>query len=403
MPAIAEKMNTPLFAFVQTSSIVLPAKGHGWYSGFGTMFPSATIIKRWRPLLFRMKKITAFFWFCSGADTNLLQKCPTESGKYTGIGATIFFTGLFAALAAGYALFTVFDNVWAASVLGLLWGLMIFNLDRYIVSSMRKAGRTSRELLSASPRIVLAVIISIVIAKPLELKIFEKEIAPELVIMEQQNYAKQERELRGRFDPSRDSLKAGIEMLKREVALKAAQRDALVRSAQEEADGTGGSKRRNLGPIYKVKKADADAASREFELLRQNNERLINARERNLQQNDSLETRALASLDRGKMDGPAARMEALSRLTRQSDAIFWANWFIILLFIAMETAPVFVKLISDKGPYDNLLKIEEHGFSVQETEKVADTNAAAKQRMSGLPDHERTFASDKLDTALKEL
>jgi hypothetical protein len=103
------------------------------------------------------------------------------------------------------------------------------------------------------------------------------------------------------------------------------------------------------------------------------------------------------------MDGPAARMEALSRLTKQSDAIFWANWFIILLFIAMETAPVFVKLISDKGPYDNLLKIEEHGFSVQETEKVADANAAAKQRMAGLPDHERNFASDKLDTALKEL
>src|SRR6187549_34343 len=125
-----------------------------------------------------MKKITNFFLICSGVDSSLLKKCPSETSKYAGMGATIFFTGVFAALAAGYALYTVFDNVAIASVFGLLWGLMIFNLDRYIVSSMRKEGNFNRELLTASPRIVLAIIISIVIAKPLELKIFEKEIAP---------------------------------------------------------------------------------------------------------------------------------------------------------------------------------------------------------------------------------
>src|SRR5687768_13185186 len=212
-----------------------------------------------------MQKITLFFWHCSGADLELLKKCPTESSKYVGIGATIFFTGLFAALSGGYALFTVFDSFIAAIVFGLVWGLMIFNLDRYIVSSMRKEGKFGREFVLATPRILLAILISIVIAKPLELKVFDKEIQPELIVMEQEAYARQEAQLRTRFTPTIDSLKSVVQFLKTEITLKAGKRDELRRLAQEEADGTGGSRRRNLGPIYKVKKADADAA--ELELL----------------------------------------------------------------------------------------------------------------------------------------
>jgi hypothetical protein len=94
-------------------------------------------------------------------------------------------------------------------------------------------------------------------------------------------------------------------------------------------------------------------------------------------------------------------MEALSRISDQSNAIFWANWFIILLFIAIEIAPVLVKLISTRGPYDNLLRMEEHGYKVQETETLARLNAEAKGRTVSLPDHEKTYVSDRLDTSLK--
>src|SRR5688572_1281492 len=187
-----------------------------------------------------MQKVISFFRFCSGADTDLLKKCPSETAKYTGIGATVFFTGVFAFLSASYALYTVFDNVLSAIIFGIVWGLMIFNLDRYIVSSMRKEGKTGKELMAASPRIILAIIISIVIAKPLELKIFEKEIGPELVIMEQEVYARQEAKLKSRYQFTQDSLKAERSSLRAAIAAKAKGRDELVRLAQEEADGTGG-------------------------------------------------------------------------------------------------------------------------------------------------------------------
>jgi hypothetical protein len=347
-----------------------------------------------------MSKITLFFLFASGADLSILAKCPTEQSKYEGIGAAIFFTGIFAALAAGYALFTVFDSILAATILGLVWGLMIFNLDRYIVSSMRKEGRFWREFVTASPRLVLAIAISIVIAKPLELKIFEKEINPELVVMEQQAYARQEVEIRERFEPSVLALRLEADRLKREIEEKAAHRDALVRIAQQEADGTGGSLRKNLGPIYKLKKADADKAALEFQELTQRNGQRMDNVNKQLAFQDSLQQAEIASLVRSKRDGPAARLEALSRLTAQSPPIWWANLFIILLFIIIESAPVLVKLISRSGPYDALLHTIEHEFLVQETERIAVATSETKRRTTGLGEAEQAFITQKLDAEL---
>jgi FtsH-binding integral membrane protein len=61
-----------------------------------------------------------------------------EQTKFIGIGATVFFTAVMAFIASSYALFTVFDNPYIAMGFGLVWGLLIFNLDRFIVSTIRK-------------------------------------------------------------------------------------------------------------------------------------------------------------------------------------------------------------------------------------------------------------------------
>lgn len=348
-----------------------------------------------------MQKLISFFWFCSGADTSILKKCPSETAKYTGIGATVFFTGVFAFLSASYALYTVFDNLFSSVLFGIVWGLMIFNLDRFIVSSMRKEGRPGREFTMALPRLALAILISIVIARPLELKIFEKEIEPELIVMEQEKYEEQETQLMSRFLPYQDSLRFQNDALKNEIVQKAVRRDELARIAQEEADGTGGSRRRNLGPIYKVKKADADRAERELADLRAQNEQRITTLEALLAGNIRNMNTELHALERSPRNGPAARMEALDRITNDSPAILWAHWFILLLFIAVETAPVFVKLIAPKGPYDNLLRITEHAFIVEETETTARANAESKKRSEDLPQHEQTFIGNRLDAELR--
>lgn len=129
----------------------------------------------------------SFFITCSGADTDILDNCSAgERTKYAGIGATVFFTALMAFFAASYALYTVFDSYLIATAFSFVWGgLLIFNLDRYIVSTLKKSDKKMNEIWQATPRIILAVIIAVVISKPLELKIFEKEI--DQVLLEEKN------------------------------------------------------------------------------------------------------------------------------------------------------------------------------------------------------------------------
>ena len=127
-----------------------------------------------------------FFIICSGADRTILETSSNgEQNKYAGIGATVFFTAVMALVASSYALYTVFDNLFVAIGFGILWALLIFNLDRFIVSTIKKRDKFMPELLQALPRLALAVIIAIVISKPLELKLFEKEINQ--VLLEQKN------------------------------------------------------------------------------------------------------------------------------------------------------------------------------------------------------------------------
>jgi hypothetical protein len=311
-----------------------------------------------------MKSVADFFIFCSGADYNLLKRTPTDRNKYMGIGATVFFTGVLAFISSGYAIYTVFESYIAAIFFGLIWGLMIFNLDRYIVSSMKARGSFGRDFMTAFPRLLLAVLLAIVIAKPLELKIFDSEIQAELISMEQEKFKEQEDKLKYRFTDQIESNKNQIENLKAEIKIKSDIRDQTGLIAIQEADGTGGSMQRNLGPIYRAKKAEADKAQSELDALMSLNLPLI---EQKITENGDLEKQIQAeitALERTKMNGFAARLDALGRLAENSRSIFIASIFITLLFIAIETSPIFVKLISPRSPYDYKLHKHEHVFEM---------------------------------------
>ncbi len=348
-----------------------------------------------------MDRLTYFFWICSGAHLETLRKCPSESAKYAGIGATIFFTGVFAAIAAGYALYTVFDNVFWALAFGLVWGLMIFNLDRYIVSSMRKEGSGWKQFITAVPRLILALLISLVIAKPLEMKIFEEEISEELLVMHQENKKEQEAIIEERYASERLRIQGNIDRLQEETAEKAALRDELARIAREEADGTGGTMRRSAGPIYRIKKADADRADEEYLDVKSRNDSLIRIERESLAAVEAAVLSDRSGMTAETADGPAARMEALSRLTSESEAIWMANIFVIFLFLAVETAPIFVKLISARGPYDNEIRVVEYPYQTNRAVQLARTTSESRKAIGDLSEFDRDHTNEKLDALLK--
>ena len=153
---------------------------------------------------------TTLFIICSGADKGIIEDCPTEWNKYTGIGATIFFTAVLASLSGGYAIHFAFESIWVSAVFGLLWGLVIFNLDRNIVLSMKKEEIPTKEEIEkqtddnkkrflkskkrrlkynafnmALPRIIIALIIAFTVSKPIELRLFEGRIGKQLAITQE--------------------------------------------------------------------------------------------------------------------------------------------------------------------------------------------------------------------------
>ena len=132
-----------------------------------------------------MNQIGKFFLLCSGANLKIIDSLdeeyrPTAVTTFIGIGGAVFFTACMAVLSASFAIRTFVDNIYIILGIGLFWGFLIFNLDRYIVSSMRKRDEKWEELLIALPRVLVALLFAVVISKPLELAIFENGIKTQL-------------------------------------------------------------------------------------------------------------------------------------------------------------------------------------------------------------------------------
>ncbi|MEJ1221115.1 DUF4407 domain-containing protein [Sediminicola sp. 1XM1-17] len=325
-----------------------------------------------------------FFIRCSGADASILSTCsPGEQNKYAGIGATVFFTAVMAFIAGSYALYTVFDNYYSAIFFGLIWGLLIFNLDRYIVSTIKKNGRPWSEFFQATPRILLAVIIAVVISKPLEMKIFEKEINQ--VLLEQKNELTlaNKDQIALQYNPKIEELRQNISNLKEEVALKETETNALYDTYISEAEGTAGTKLLGKGPVYQEKREKHDAALAELQQLKQDNAKKISDLETQI---GGLQTAYKAQVSGSQpiidsFDGLMARIGALDKLP------WFPSFFIFLLFLAIETSPIIVKLLSPRGPYDFKLEDEESvvrtwaSQKVMERELLFSTDASINQKV----------------------
>lgn len=302
-----------------------------------------------------------FFILCSGADRELLNSCSEgEQTKYVGIGATVFFTAVMAFLASAYALFTVFDNPYYAVAFGTVWAMLIFNLDRFIVSTIRKRNNLKAEILQASPRIILAMIIAVVISKPLEIKIFEKEINTVLLKEKNAMAIANKNQVTNFFKGDVTKNQSEIDSIKSTIKAKEKQVADLYQSYITEAEGSAGTKKMGKGPIYQEKRAAHDVAARELDSLKASSSKAIaekEAKAKILQADlDKKVSDSKPIID--NFDGLMARINALGKLP------LLPSLFIMLLFLAIETSPIIAKMLSPKGEYDYKLEDNEMALKV---------------------------------------
>jgi len=316
------------------------------------------------------------------------------------VGALIFFTAGFAALSGGYAAYTAFRDPVVATALGVLWGLFIFTLDRLIVSGIRKqqhapsdtwsvsVGKSLRGILQAFPRIVLAVFLSIVIATPLELKLFEREIQWSMA-QDTQMQAIEAEQLANEEFPDLENLRTRNTEFLQLLQAKEARRDTLRDQAFAEAEGLGGTHLRGRGPVYADRRAEFERYQHELEEFRRHVNTQMAANTATMTRLEAQKQQRLAVVKTvaEHAHGLLARLNALHQLARDREnlALGWAIRFIFFVFLAVETTPVLTKVLSGYGPYDKLLERIETEVVLEEDQQLR----GAQERIAAAAQYQR--------------
>jgi hypothetical protein len=116
-----------------------------------------------------------------GADGSVLDEVPNETPRFVQMFFVLAGTALVSAISMMFALMTgVRVAAWVAVPLAIVWALIIFNLDRFLTSTMRSTRNVWRLIGLAIPRVIMAAIIGIVVAEPLVLQVFHNDIAREV-------------------------------------------------------------------------------------------------------------------------------------------------------------------------------------------------------------------------------
>ncbi len=308
----------------------------------------------------RIKGVYKFFCWCSGARLYILKKCPTDFNVFFGIGMIVFLTGVMASLSGSYAFYTVFQDIYLATIFGVFWGVLIFFFDWYLVASLRKEKKFLREILTASPRIILAMFLAVVISRPLELKLFESEIDGQIDKMSQQKF-NDYKEIVGISYSEIEVLKEQNREIKTTISDLLVQRNGLFQLFVEEAEGRSPTGKLGKGPVYKEKKAEYDRVNEIYEQEKIRLYPLVDANHKRISEMSVLHDEQLKSGNEtlNKATGFLARIEAYGQLGKENKGIKYTGIFILLMFMCIETGPMFVKLISRRGAYDELLGLEE--------------------------------------------
>ncbi|MBK7888513.1 MAG: DUF4407 domain-containing protein [Bacteroidetes bacterium] len=309
-----------------------------------------------------------FLWSASGGDRFILERATySDQIKYMCLGGIIAATGLMAGIAGGYAFYTIFEprgsaieSVFSPTValisivFGCIWGLMIFNLDRFIVSSTGKGDGTEaitmEEFKGAIPRILMGAIIALTISKPVEIRMFKTEIDVELHKAQMEKQREYLSQIDSIYMGRIESEKEKIETWEIEIQNKEKHYVELEKLFTDEMAGKHGGDP-GVGSQAREIQSQMLRLDNEISLVKQNNEPLIREGYENLRKFESKKQREIENGEvvAAGLDGLLERIKLCHHI-----AGFWISLFITLLFMAIELTPIFFKLMLVKSPYDFL-------------------------------------------------
>lgn len=302
-----------------------------------------------------------FLWKCAGGDRYLLERATySDQIKYMCLGGIVFATGAMAGIAGGYAFYTIFEprgsaidnpvdttTIFLALFFGIIWGLMIFNIDRFIVTSTGKGDGTEAitigELKSAFPRIIMGIIIAMTISKPVEIRMFKTEIDIKLREKQLEQQAEYIKKIEANFKVDLDKKDTELKKIEQDLESKIERHRDLEKQYVEEARII------TVGPRALAIKEQMEKVANEIKSVEKNSEyiRLKKEKDEILKRLDDALKDSSKVAD--NLDGLLERIKIAHEV-----AGFWISLFITLLFMAIELTPIFFKLMLTKTTYDYL-------------------------------------------------
>lgn len=331
--------------------------------------------------LTQVHKVTQLLWWCAGADAHFLSKSPMQDRvKYAGIGGIVLCTGLLACFSGGFAFYTIFgpkNNAihdsfsWGALlgsiIFGIVWGLIILNLDRFIVSSTGKGDGTDKvtwkEFGQAIPRIIIALILGFAISAPLEIKILESEIDSELSAY-QKEYAEK---LNAQTDILFKQKVAKLEKDKKEYEKKLSGYEAELKVYDDEIDALVDRQQTEMqdkraygfGPVAKKMQADIETKRAEKDKFIKLKSSEVGAWRKQLNFADDQINKNADDLRQAYKDNETRSHGydgLLKRIQISHEIGGWIPWIIFGVFLCIEMGPIFFKMMLNKGPYDYMVE-----------------------------------------------
>ena len=314
------------------------------------------------PTKTRLNSIQKLLIWSAGADQEILsqESCRTERYKYESIGTTVILTAIMAFCSGGYALFTVFGSLTISISLGFIWGSIIFNLDRFFIltASQNKSSSKLQFWVGAATRLSIAILLGFIVAKPLELRLFESEINQKISQQRREREREESRKDQDTPDVKRiNKINEEIDNLTREKnqasdALQKARIDAI-----EEIEGKGVTGKPGVGTIAKERQKNVETIEKSVTFLDSRIQDLLKEKNNLIKQKSilSVKTPQKKEWQEGSL---LDRISALEALSKDDPAIAITNKLITLLLIIIEIAPVLVKILSKEGLYEKLLEKE---------------------------------------------
>jgi hypothetical protein len=327
--------------------------------------------------------ITRFLWWCAGADEYFLKKSPKQDRvKYAGIGAIVFFTGLLAAISGGVAFDTMFgpkvlagevssklswieNNFWLPTLIfGSIWGTLIFNLDRFIVSSTGKGDGTDsitpKEWGQAAPRIIIALVLGFSISKPLEILMLKSEIDVQLGIEQQQKLEEYDKLTYSKYKEQIILIDKDVDKIENERNVLVERQKLAEKEYTDQMQGRSGKE--GYGPRAKqLEELSKGWESKIIEFDKKNSYQLNSLkmkRDEKIKEQD-YELNHINKENVKKLDGLLARLEISHKIG------FVLGIFITLILLCIEMGPIIFKMMMTKGVYDYMVENNNHRMNVE--------------------------------------